>query len=148
MGYEFPKDKQLTRSDLPRAAAAVAEKGKGKKVNMGDAKQLYEAGLAAMKALFGGQLVEHPVVAGLLFAEGEVHPAHFHLWYNLLYSYSLDFIANAGSPKPQGSAAAVGASTGNAPPPFPWLAPSHCRSFHSTLDTLPYQCRNVIFKKL
>lgn len=72
MGYEFPKDKQLTRSDLPRAAAAVTEKGKGKKVNMGDAKQLYEAGLAAMRALFGGQLVEHPVVAGLLFAEGEV----------------------------------------------------------------------------
>ena len=48
------------------------KKGKGKKVNMGDAKQLYEAGLAAMKVLFGGQLVEHPVVAGLLFSEGEV----------------------------------------------------------------------------
>ena len=71
MGYEFPKDKQLTRSDLPRTAAAAGS-GKGKKVNAGDAKQLYDGGLAAMKALFGGNLVEHPMTAALLYSKGEL----------------------------------------------------------------------------
>lgn len=68
MGYEFPKDKQLVRSDLPRGTAAAT---KAKKVNVGDAKLLYEGGLAAQKALYGAN-VEHPMTANLLFSKGEL----------------------------------------------------------------------------
>jgi len=70
MGYEFPKDKQLSKSDLPTGNAAGGSKAK--KINAGDAKLLYDGGLAAQKAVFGGSVIEHPMTAALLYAKGEL----------------------------------------------------------------------------